>query len=203
MATSNQNGRIRSIDVVRGAVMVLMALDHVRVYSGIPAGGPTAGVFLTRWITNFCAPAFVFFAGSSIFLHGERLNDRVRLARWLVVRGRWLVLLELTFLRLAWTFNADVATTCSPASSGCLGWCMILMATARATAPRRKCGDQRGDYCGTQPTRAWRSTVLSNRYCRGIWAGCGGSSISAAASRSAATTNRISGCCTRSFHGSA
>ena len=51
--------------------MVLMAIDHVRVFSGIPAGGPTLGVFVTRWITHFCAPAFVFFAGTSAFLYGE------------------------------------------------------------------------------------------------------------------------------------
>jgi uncharacterized membrane protein len=56
--------RVRSLDVVRGAVMVLMALDHVRVYSGLPAGGPTAGIFFTRWVTHFCAPAFVFLAGT-------------------------------------------------------------------------------------------------------------------------------------------
>ena len=54
-----------SLDIVRGAVMVLMAIDHVRVYSGVPAGGPTAGVFFTRWVTHFCAPAFVFLAGTA------------------------------------------------------------------------------------------------------------------------------------------
>ncbi|HYR30335.1 MAG TPA: hypothetical protein VEO93_00345, partial [Gemmatimonadales bacterium] len=50
-------GRIASIDVIRGAVMVLMAIDHVRVYSGLPPGGPTPGIFFTRWVTHFCAPA--------------------------------------------------------------------------------------------------------------------------------------------------
>ena len=50
--------RIVSVDLLRGIVMVLMAIDHVRVYSGIPAGGPDYGVFFTRWVTNFCAPAF-------------------------------------------------------------------------------------------------------------------------------------------------
>src|SRR5437016_388547 len=83
----NPSTRIRSIDIVRGAVMVLMAIDHVRVFSGVPAGGTTPGIFLTRWVTNFCAPAFVFFAGASIFLHGERLKDRGALSLWLVVRG--------------------------------------------------------------------------------------------------------------------
>ncbi len=127
MKTSNESGRVRSIDVVRGAVMVLMALDHVRVYSGIPAGGSTPGVFLTRWITNFCAPAFVFFAGTSIYLHGERLKDRARLSRWLVIRGAWLVLLELTLLRLAWTFNTDVTHYMLAGVVWMLGWSMILM----------------------------------------------------------------------------
>jgi uncharacterized membrane protein len=128
MASTNPSERVRSIDLARGAVMVLMALDHVRVYSGIPAGGPTAGLFLTRWITNFCAPAFVLFAGTSIYLHGERLHDRSRLSRWLVVRGAWLVLLELTFLRLAWTFNVDFAHYMLAGVIWMLGWCMILMA---------------------------------------------------------------------------
>jgi uncharacterized membrane protein len=128
MTTINQNERIRSIDMVRGAVMVLMALDHVRVYSGIPAGGTSPGVFFTRWVTNFCAPAFVFLAGTSIFLHGERLKDRAALSRWLVVRGAWLVLLELTYLRLAWTFNVDVAHYMLAGVIWMLGWCMILMA---------------------------------------------------------------------------
>jgi uncharacterized membrane protein len=52
--------RVTSLDIVRGVAMILMAIDHVRVYSGVPAGGPTVGVFFTRWITNFVAPAFVF-----------------------------------------------------------------------------------------------------------------------------------------------
>ncbi len=108
--------------------MVLMALDHVRVYSGIPAGGPDPAIFLTRWVTNFCAPAFVFFAGSSIYLHGERSRDRAALSRWLVVRGAWLVLLELTILRLAWTFNGDFEHYMLAGVIWMLGWCMILMA---------------------------------------------------------------------------
>ncbi len=128
MTTINQNDRIRSIDMVRGAVMVLMALDHVRVYSGIPAGGSATGIFLTRWITNFCAPAFVFLAGVSIFLHGERVKDRAALSRWLVLRGAWLVLLELTYLRLAWTFNVEFANYMLAGVIWMLGWCMIVMA---------------------------------------------------------------------------
>jgi hypothetical protein len=98
--TSN---RINSLDLVRGLVMVLMAIDHVRVYSGLPAGGPTAGIFFTRWVTHFCAPAFCFFAGTSAFLQGRRLGAPA-LARHLVARGLFLVLLEPTLIR----FHLDV-----------------------------------------------------------------------------------------------
>src|SRR6476620_1765596 len=98
---SERVSRVVSIDVLRGLVMVLMAIDHVRVYSGLPAGGPTAGIFFTRWITHFCAPAFVFFAGTSAFLSGRR-QSRAELSRFLVTRGAWLVALELTVLRIAW-----------------------------------------------------------------------------------------------------
>src|ERR1700689_4281496 len=99
------NKRIQSIDIVRGAVMVLMAIDHVRVYSGIPAGGATPGIFFTRWVTHFCAPAFAFLAGTGAFLYGRKLADTRALARYLVTRGFLLVLLELTVIRLGWTFN--------------------------------------------------------------------------------------------------
>jgi uncharacterized membrane protein len=67
--------RIGSVDLIRGAVMILMAIDHVRVFSGVPAGGPTAGVFFTRWVTHFCAPAFIFLAGTSIFLYARKHAD--------------------------------------------------------------------------------------------------------------------------------
>src|SRR5437773_5875045 len=98
--------RVASIDLIRGAVMVLMAIDHVRVYSGLPAGGPTAGIFFTRWVTHFCAPAFLFLAGTSAYFYGKKHLD---LSRFLLTRGVWLVFLELTFLRVAWTFNFDFA----------------------------------------------------------------------------------------------
>ncbi len=117
--------RIGSIDLIRGAVMVLMAIDHVRVYSGVPAGGPTAGVFFTRWITNFCAPAFVFLAGTSAFLYGRTHRD---LSHFLVTRGAWLVILELTLIRVCWTFNLDFAHYLLAGVIWMLGWCMILLA---------------------------------------------------------------------------
>jgi len=128
VASTKAAARLVSLDVVRGAVMVLMAIDHVRVYSGLPAGGPTAGIFFTRWITHFCAPAFVFLAGTAAFLHGRRLDDAGRLARYLVTRGAVLVLLELTVIRVAWTFNVDFAHYILAGVIWMLGWCMILLA---------------------------------------------------------------------------
>jgi uncharacterized membrane protein len=117
--------RIYSVDLIRGAVMMLMALDHVRVYSGIPAGGPEPGVFLTRWVTHFCAPAFFFLAGTSAFLSMER-RGRAGIAKTLVARGLWLIFLELTVIRISWTFNVDVGFLMAGVIWS-LGWCMILM----------------------------------------------------------------------------
>jgi uncharacterized membrane protein len=120
--------RVVSLDVMRGLAMVLMAIDHVRVYSGVPAGGPTPGVFFTRWVTHFCAPAFVFLAGTSAFLYGRKQTHANELARYLVARGAVLVLLELTVIRIAWTFNLDFAHYVLAGVIWMLGWCMMLLA---------------------------------------------------------------------------
>lgn len=117
--------RVASIDIIRGAVMILMAIDHVRVYSGLPAGGPTPGIFFTRWITHFCAPAFIFLAGTSAFFYARKHSD---LSRFLLTRGVWLVLLELTVLRVAWTFNFDFAHYEMAGVIWVIGWCMIILA---------------------------------------------------------------------------
>jgi uncharacterized membrane protein len=105
--------------------MILMAIDHVRVFSGLPAGGPTPGIFFTRWVTHFCAPAFLFLAGTSAFFYGRRHPD---LPRFLLLRGAWLVFLELTLLRVAWTFNFDFANYEMAGVIWAIGWCMILLA---------------------------------------------------------------------------
>lgn len=117
--------RVAAIDLIRGAVMILMAIDHVRVYSGLPAGGPTAGIFLTRWITHFVAPAFIFLAGTSAFFYGRKHSD---LSRFLFSRGVLLILLELTVIRVAWTFNFDFANYLLAGVIWVIGWCMIIMA---------------------------------------------------------------------------
>ena len=125
IAAPASTSRIASVDIIRGAVMVIMAVDHVRVYSGLPAGGPTPGIFFTRWITHFCAPAFIFLAGTSIFFYARKHAD---VSRFLIIRGLWLILLELTILRVAWTFNFDFAHYEMAGVIWVIGCCMILMA---------------------------------------------------------------------------
>ncbi len=121
----NSPQRLASVDLLRGAVMVLMAIDHVRVYAGVPPGGPEPAIFFTRWITHFCAPTFVFLAGASIFLAARSSRETSRL---LVTRGLWLVLLELTLIHLAWTFNPAFTREQMAGVIWAIGWCMVLMA---------------------------------------------------------------------------
>src|SRR4030095_3201309 len=102
--------RVSSIDILRGLVMVLMALDHVRDFftdvrfDPLDLSQTTAALFLTRWITHFCAPTFVLLAGVSAYLTG-RSCTRAELSRFLWTRGLWLVVLEVTLMSLVWTFN--------------------------------------------------------------------------------------------------
>ena len=132
MATEarGSSARVTSLDIVRGVAMILMAIDHVRVYSGVPAGGPTFGVFFTRWITNFVAPAFVFLAGTSAFLYARKSSDRWSLSKFLAIRGLWLIFLELSFLRVAWTFNFDFQHYLLAGVIWMIGWSMIALAGA-------------------------------------------------------------------------
>jgi uncharacterized membrane protein len=115
------------VDVTRGVAMILMAIDHVRVYAGVPPGGPVPSVFFTRWITNFVAPAFAFLSGTSAYLLGQKLGSKKALSRYLVTRGLILVLLELTVIRVAWTFNFDFSEYLLAGVIWMLGWCMVLM----------------------------------------------------------------------------
>src|ERR1041384_2174153 len=96
--------RVASVDVLRGLVMVVMALDHVRDFASAAQFAPedlsrtTPAYFFTRWITHFCAPTFFFLAGVSASLTGAR-RTRGALARWLVTRGVWVVIAEFTIVR--------------------------------------------------------------------------------------------------------
>lgn len=114
-APEKLNSRLASIDFLRGLVMVIMLLDHVREYIHADATrfSPTdltktsVVLFLTRWVTHFCAPAFVFLAGTSIYLRVARGKSRREMSKYLVKRGAWLVLLEFTLVRFGIFFNVD------------------------------------------------------------------------------------------------
>ena len=97
-------GRVVSIDLLRGLVMVIMALDHVRDYWSMSGFDPldlaqtTPQLFLTRWITHYCAPVFVFLSGASAYLYGRGKSvSKAQLTRFLLTRGLWLVLVEVTW----------------------------------------------------------------------------------------------------------
>jgi Predicted membrane protein len=104
--------RVQSIDLLRGLVMIIMALDHVRdyfhwsaqMYAPLDLAQTTVPIFLTRWITHFCAPVFMFLAGTSAFLVGQRKTKK-QLSFFLFTRGLWLMFLDLTVIGLGWTFN--------------------------------------------------------------------------------------------------
>jgi uncharacterized membrane protein len=108
--------RLDSVDLLRGLVIVFMALDHARDFFTNVTFEPTdltqttGALFLTRWITHFCAPVFVFLAGTSAFLYQARGKSRAEVSRFLLTRGLWLVVLELTVVRLAWEFNLNYAS---------------------------------------------------------------------------------------------
>jgi uncharacterized membrane protein len=107
--------RIASIDQLRGLVIVLMALDHVRDYFSSARFSPTdlgqtdTALFLTRWVTHYCAPSFVFLAGTSAYLMSRRL-PRAAASRFLLSRGLWLVALEFTLVSFVWAFNVEYRT---------------------------------------------------------------------------------------------
>jgi len=104
--------RIQSIDMLRGLVMLIMAIDHVRDFfhqtaftdDPLNLATTTPQLFLTRWITHFCAPTFVFLSGTSAFLAGQRKTKK-ELSGFLIKRGIWLVLVEIVIMNLALTFN--------------------------------------------------------------------------------------------------
>ena len=127
--------RVSSVDIVRGAVMVFMALDHVRDYVTNLRIRPedlskaSVALFATRWLTHFCAPAFSLLAGVGIGLYMSRGRSAAETSRFLVTRGFWLLFLELVVTPIGWYFGFRFI----PAFAlvlWALGWSMIVMAAA-------------------------------------------------------------------------
>ena len=104
--------RMDAVDLLRGLVMVVMALDHTRDFFGASVMNPRdvaePALFLTRWITHFCAPVFIFLAGLSAYLYGARGRTTGELSRFLLTRGFWLIMIEFTLVRFGWTFGLDL-----------------------------------------------------------------------------------------------
>lgn len=117
MTIPSSNQRISSIDLVKGLAMLIMALDHARDYVHAPAflfdaADPTQttlAIFFTRWVTHFCAPAFSFLAGMSAYMVGKR-KSKSELSGFLLKRGLWLVIVELTLVNFGWLFDLNHGT---------------------------------------------------------------------------------------------
>lgn len=126
--------RVTSVDILRGLLMVIMALDHVRdyfhsttfVFDPTDLSKTTPILFFTRWITHFCAPGFVFLSGLSIFLSLQRKTKR-EASVFLLTRGLWLVVVEIVIMRFALLFNFYFDVTIF-GIIGVIGACMIFMA---------------------------------------------------------------------------
>jgi len=128
--------RIDSIDLLRGIVMVIMMLDHTRdfIHNAVFKFDPldptmtNPALFFTRWITHYCAPTFVFLAGTGIYLQFARGKSKSELSRFLITRGLWLIFLELTVVRFGVTFNFDPRFLMMMQVIWVIGVSMILMA---------------------------------------------------------------------------
>lgn len=127
--------RVHSIDMVRGLVIILMALDHSRDFFGdlrIATEAPetsTLPLFFTRFVTHFCAPAFVFLAGSSAWLYGDKITSRRELSTFLFTRGLWLIFLEFTVVY----FSLALSVTILPwmfIVLGAIGVSMVALSAA-------------------------------------------------------------------------
>ncbi len=129
--TSSERPRIDSIDLLRGLIMIVMALDHSRDFFGDLAASPTdlstttPALFFTRWITHFCAPVFFLLTGVGARLMLER-TSRSALSRFLFTRGLWLLFLDVVGMRFALQFNLDYHVTVITVLWG-LGWAMIAL----------------------------------------------------------------------------
>ncbi len=129
----NVRPRVDSVDLLRAAVMVLMALDHVRDFFSDVRFDPTdltqttTALFFTRWVTHFCAPVFVFLAGTAVYLSETRGKTKRELSRFLLTRGLFLVLLDPTFIDRTWSWDTTWGFTFVQVIWA-IGWSMIALA---------------------------------------------------------------------------
>jgi len=132
-AAAQPRRRIESVDILRGWVMVVMALDHTRDFFSSARFDPTdlsrtwPALFATRWITHFCAPVFVFLAGTGAYLSLRKGRSVASLSRLLWTRGLWLVIVEVTIVRFGWELNFDYRFTMLQVIWA-IGWCMVVLA---------------------------------------------------------------------------
>ncbi len=125
--------RLTSIDMLRGFVMVIMTLDHVRdmVTQPQPAmdfSHADGALFFTRWITHICAPTFVLLAGTGAFLYGAKGRRKGEIARFLLSRGLWLVFIEVTVIDFGWNFNVGPRMVPLLQVIWAIGWSMVGLA---------------------------------------------------------------------------
>lgn len=132
-APAQRPDRLDSVDLLRGLVMVIMALDHVRdFFSEKVFEDPTdlttttSGIFLTRWITHYCAPTFIFLAGTGAFLSGTRGKSKADLAWFLFTRGLWCAFFEVTINRVFWLFSYDWHVY-GAGVFWAIGWSMVVL----------------------------------------------------------------------------
>src|SRR5688572_13642022 len=126
--------RIASIDIMRGIVMIVMALDHARdfyhadafLYDPLDLSRTTPFLFLTRFITHFCAPTFVLLAGTAARISQQRKSKK-EISWFLFTRGLWLILLEVTVVRFGIFFNLYYDVTAFQVIWA-IGFCMVLLA---------------------------------------------------------------------------
>ena len=155
--------RIQSIDTLRGLVMIIMAIDHTRdfLHYGAQHFSPedltqtNVVLFFTRWMTHFCAPVFVFLAGTSAYLSARRGKSLAEVSRFLLTRGLWLLFVEMGIIALGASFDITYANIVGQVIWA-IGWSMIALSALiflpwGSALPRFQPGHDRGTQYARRP----------------------------------------------------